>query len=166
VGALLANMDAEEIRNRLKANLIAVPHASGVNNHMGSLFMENNAALSIVMEELAKRGLFFVDSRTTPYSLGREVAAKAGVRFAERTLFIDHDRGYTAALANLTQPHRLKWQKGKPLLLIGHPHDDTIQALKEAQSRWHDEEVQVIPLSTFVSMPGEEEKKKTLVKYR
>jgi polysaccharide deacetylase 2 family uncharacterized protein YibQ len=165
-GALFTNMDAGEIRRRIEANLTAVPYASGVNNHMGSLFMENKAGLSIVMEELAKRGLFFVDSRTTPHSLGREAAAKAGVRFAERALFIDHDRGYAAAIANLTQPRRLEWKKGKPLLLIGHPHDETIEALREAQSHWHDEEVQVIPVSVFVSMPGAEEKKNAFVKYR
>jgi polysaccharide deacetylase 2 family uncharacterized protein YibQ len=165
-GALFTSMDAGEIRSQIEANLTAVPYASGVNNHMGSLFMENEAGLSVVMEELAKRGLFFVDSRTTPNSLGRQAAAMAGVRFTERAVFIDHHRGYTAALTNLTQPHRSDWEKGKPLLLIGHPHDETIRALREAQSHWREEEVQVIPVSAFISMPGGEEKKNALVKYR
>lgn len=165
-GALFTNMDAGEIRRQIETNLTAVPYASGVNNHMGSLFMENEAGLSVVMEELAKRNLFFVDSRTTPNSLGRQAAARAGVRFAERAVFIDHHRGYSAALANLTQPRRSDWEKGKPLLLIGHPHDETILALREAQSRWHEEEIQVIPISAFISLPGGEEKKNALVKYR
>ncbi len=165
-GALFTNMDAGEIRRQIETNLNAVPYSSGVNNHMGSLFMENEMGLSIVMEELAKRNLFFVDSRTTPNSLARQAAARAGVRFAERAVFIDHRRGYTAALANLTQPRRSDWKKGKPLLLIGHPHDETILALREAQYQWHEEEVQVIPISAFISLPCGEEKKNTLVKYR
>ncbi len=165
-GALFMNMNAGEIRRQIETDLARVPYASGVNNHMGSLFMENEAGLSVVMEELAKRGLFFVDSRTTPNTLGREQAAKAGVRFAERTVFIDRQRGYAAALANLTQPHRSAWEKGKPLLLIGHPHDETIRALREAQHRWHEEEVQVIPVSTFIGMPGGEKKQNALMKYR
>lgn len=166
VGALFTNMDAGEIRRHVEANLSAVPYASGVNNHMGSLFMENEAGLSVVMEELAKRGLFFVDSRTTPNSLGRQAAARAGVRFAERAVFIDHHRGYSAALANLTQPRRSDWEKGKPLLLVGHPHDETIRALREALPRWHEEEVQVIPISAFISIPGGEKKQNALMKYR
>jgi uncharacterized protein len=165
-GALFTRMDASEIRRQIEADLNAVPYASGVNNHMGSLFMENEAGLTIVMEELAKRDLFFVDSRTTPNSLGRKAAARAGVRFAERAIFIDHHRGYTAAFANLTHPHRSDWGKGKPLLLIGHPHDETIRALREAQSLWREEEVQVIPVSAFILTPGGEEKKNALVKYR
>jgi hypothetical protein len=165
-GALFTNMDAGEIRSHIEANLTAVPYASGVNNHMGSLFMENEAGLSIVMEELAKRGLFFVDSRTTPNTLGRETAARAGVRFAERTLFIDHLRGYTAALTNLTQQRWLDLEKGKPLLLIGHPHDETIRALREAQRRWHEDEVQVIPISVFISIPSGKKKQNALMKYR
>jgi len=165
-GALFTNMDAGEIRRQIEANLSAVPYATGVNNHMGSLFMENEAGLSVVMEELAKRGLFFVDSRTTPNTLGRETAARAGVRFAERSVFIDHHRGYTAALANLTQPRRLDWEKGTPLLLVGHPHDETIRALREAQHRWYEEEVQVIPISAFIRIPGGEKKQNALVKYR
>ncbi len=156
----------ERSAGRSKTNLTAVPYASGVNNHMGSLFMENEAGLSVVMEELAKRNLFFVDSRTTPDSLGRQAAARAGVRFAERAVFIDHHRGYSAALANLTQPHRSDWEKGRPLLLIGHPHDETIRALGEAQSHWHEGKIQVIPISAFISLPGGAEKKNALVKYR
>lgn len=164
-GALFTNMDAGEIRRRIKANLTAVPYASGVNNHMGSLFMENEMGLSVVMEELAKRGLFFVDSRTTPHTLGRKAAAKAGVRFAERTLFIDHHRDYRAALETLTQSRKQDWEEEKPLLLIGHPHDKTIRALREAQRSWQEKEIQVIPLSAFISVPGGEETKDTFVQY-
>ena len=165
-GALFTNMDAGEIRRQIEENLTAVPYACGVNNHMGSLFMENEAGLSVVMEELAKRNLFFVDSRTTSNSLGRQAAARAGVRFVERAVFIDHHRGYSAALANLTQPRRSDWEKGRPLLLIGHPHDETILALEEAQYHWHEGKIQVIPISAFISLPGEVEKKNALVKYR
>jgi polysaccharide deacetylase 2 family uncharacterized protein YibQ len=165
-GALFTNMDAGEIRRQIETHLTVVAYASGVNNHMGSLFMENEAALSVVMEELAKRDLFFVDSRTTPNSLGRQAATRAGVRFAERAVFIDHHRGYSAALTNLTQPRRPDGAKGKPLLLIGHPHDETILAIREAQAIWREEEMQVISISAFITRIAGEEKKNALVKYR
>ena len=165
-GALFTNMDAGEIRRRIAANLTAVPYASGVNNHMGSLFMENERGLSIVMEELAKRGLFFVDSRTTPRTLGRKAAARAGVRYAERTVFIDHHRGYEATVENLTHSRRSDGEKGKTLLLIGHPHDETIRALRKAQPRRPEEEMQMIPLSALIGRIGGKEKNNAFVKSR
>ena len=164
-GALLADMDAREIRRRIAANLAAVPHVSGVNNHMGSLFMEDEARLSVVMDELGKRGLFFVDSVTTPDSRGREAALRAGVRFAARTIFIDHAPGYAAALANLTRLPRQGWKKGEPLLLIGHPHPETVRALKQALPILREEGVRMIPVSAALKTGGGSEKKDLRGKY-
>jgi polysaccharide deacetylase 2 family uncharacterized protein YibQ len=152
-GALFTAMTDREIREQVAEDLAAVPHVVGVNNHMGSRFMEDEARLTIVMEELAKRGLFFVDSRTSPASRGREAAAKAGVRFASRAVFIDHARGYAAALSNLTHPPRGD-RRGRPLLMIGHPHRETVQALKEVLSGRHGEGPRVIPLAAYLETRG------------
>jgi polysaccharide deacetylase 2 family uncharacterized protein YibQ len=65
-GALMVDMDEKQIRRQLRENLAAVPYVSGVNNHMGSRFMGDEARLTTVMEELKKRDLYFVDSRTSP----------------------------------------------------------------------------------------------------
>jgi hypothetical protein len=165
-GTLFTHMNAAEIRGRIAEQLRAVPYAVGVNNHMGSLFMEREEGLAVVMDELAGRNLYFIDSRTTPNSLGRTTAARAGVRFAERAVFIDHDRGYRAALANLVHPHRRDWEKGKPLVLIGHPFADTIWALTSAQSQWEKARMEVIPPSRLVGLPDGKEQGKALARYR
>jgi polysaccharide deacetylase 2 family uncharacterized protein YibQ len=157
-GALLAHMNDEEIRRRIEADLAAVPYISGVNNHMGSRFMEDEAKLFVVMKELAKRGLFFVDSKTTPDSRGRATASRAGVRFLERAVFIDHPPGYATALENLLHPPRQEWEKLRPLLLIGHPFPETVRALKEASSLWLNEGVRIIPVSACFILPDGKEK--------
>jgi len=152
-GALFTDMSDGAIRKQIVRNLASVPHVSGVNNHMGSRFMEDEARVAVVMEELAKSGLFFVDSRTTPKSRGREAAAKAGIRYASRAVFIDHTRGYNHALENLTHlPRTGPDSKGtKPLLLIGHPYPETVRALRDALSVWSDAGVQVIPVSAYLA---------------
>jgi polysaccharide deacetylase 2 family uncharacterized protein YibQ len=83
-GALMVDMDERQIRKQVQENLAAVPYVSGVNNHMGSRFMGDEARLTMVMEELKKRGLYFVDSRTTPDSRGREAGGPAGGRGGPR----------------------------------------------------------------------------------
>lgn len=157
-GALFTHMSDEEIRRRIEADMTAVPYISGVNNHMGSRFMEDEAKLLVVMNVLAERNLFFVDSRTTPDSRGRAAAARAGVRFLERAVFIDHPPGYATALANLIDPPRQGWENQRPLLLIGHPFPGTVRALKEASSLWQNEGVQIIPVSACVNLLDGKEK--------
>jgi polysaccharide deacetylase 2 family uncharacterized protein YibQ len=151
-GALMAGMDEEEIRRRIRENLRAVPFVSGVNNHMGSRFMADEALLAIVMEELQKRDLFFVDSRTTADSRGRKSAGRAGVRFAARDLFIDHAPGYAAALENLTGSFRQGRSNGAPVVMIGHPHAQTVRAIRDALPVWQKEGVRVIPVSACLQI--------------
>jgi polysaccharide deacetylase 2 family uncharacterized protein YibQ len=165
-GALFVDMDEAAIVRQIEADLAAVPYVSGVNNHMGSRFMEDETRLAVVMQELAKRDLFFVDSLTTSHSRARSAAASAGVRFAARAVFIDHTPGYAAALANLTQPPRQGWEKGKPLLMIGHPHPETIRALRDAQSFWQEEGVRMISASAYLGTSGGKEKQDALTKNR
>ena len=154
-GALMVDMDEGQIRRQIRESLAAVPYVSGVNNHMGSRFMEDEARLMVVMEELKKRGLYFVDSRTTPDSRGRETANRAGVRFAARGRFIDHLPGYAEALKNLTVPIRREGN-GKPVLMIGHPHPETVRALRDALPRWQAEGVMLVGLPTFLKTSDEE----------
>jgi hypothetical protein len=154
-GALMVDMDEGQIRKQIRESLAAVPYVSGVNNHMGSRFMEDEAHLMVVMEELKKRGLYFVDSRTTPDTRGRETANRAGVRFAARGRFIDHLPGYAEALKNLTGPIRREGN-GKPVLMIGHPHPETVRALRDALPRWQAEGVRLVGLPTFLKTSDEE----------
>lgn len=158
-GALMADMGEGEIRRLIRENLAAVPFVSGVNNHMGSRFMEDGDRLAIVMEELRSRNLFFVDSMTTADSRGRESAGGAGVRFAARDVFIDHTPGYAAALEQLTGTSGQGHRNGTPLLMIGHPHAQTVQALRDALPVWHAQGVRLVPVSALLRIPRAMEKR-------
>jgi hypothetical protein len=150
-GALFTNMTAETIQRQLAAALAGVPHASGVTNHMGSRFMEDQAGMAIVMESLAGRGLFFVDSLTTPTSRGQEAAAKAGVRFAARSAFIDHLPHVGAVFERLTHLPQGEESGTAPLLLIGHPRTETIRALRAALPIWEEQGIGVISVAAFLA---------------
>jgi polysaccharide deacetylase 2 family uncharacterized protein YibQ len=152
-GTLTADMNAVEIRRRIREDLAKVPFVSGVNNHMGSRFMEDDARLAIVMEELRAKGLFFVDSMTTADSRGGESAERTGVRFAARDIFIDHVPGYTAARENLTGVFRQGRRNGLPVLMIGHPHMETVRAIRDVLPVWQTEGITVIPVSACLGVP-------------
>lgn len=163
-GMLMADMAAEDIRGQIRKALAAVPFVSGVNNHMGSRFMEDDALLAVVMEELRARGLFFVDSMTTDDSRGRESAARARVRFAARDVFIDYAPGYSVALESLTGAFRQGRNHGAPILMIGHPFRETVRAIQDVLPIWRKEGIKVIPVSAYLRISGGMEKQDHVVK--
>jgi polysaccharide deacetylase 2 family uncharacterized protein YibQ len=73
-GVLLEEMDEAKLLRQLSRDIEAVPYIKGVSNHMGSRLMEDPEKIKIVFSELKRRGLFFLDSRTTPQTVGLEVA--------------------------------------------------------------------------------------------
>lgn len=150
-GALFTWMSKEELRRQIDENIKAVPYIVGVNNHMGSKFMEDKGKLNLVFNKLDEEGLFFVDSLTTRNSKGRKLAEKTGLRFACRdTFFIDNIQDSTIIIRNFKNllKKRKQW---KTLLLIGHPYPCTISALKEVVPIIKAEGIRIVPVSDLIS---------------
>ena len=148
---LTTSMDENELRERTEAFLDRVPGAAGANNHMGSRFTQDLARLQVVFEVLKARGLFFVDSRTTPATVAREAAARTGIRFAERTVFLDNDPSEASIEARLAEAVQAARDRGCALA-IAHPRPETLFTL----TRWAravPRDVDVAPVSRLVQSP-------------
>jgi len=150
IGALFLWMNEEEIKTQIKKDIEAVPYISGVNNHMGSRFMENEDKLSIVLNQLNEEGLFFVDSLTTKHSKGKKLAKGMGLRFASRDIFIDNNQDFTIILQKFISPLK-KRNRWKTLLIICHPYPSTISALKDAVPKIKAEGINIVPVSDLTS---------------
>ena len=128
-GLLLSQSD-EEIQKRLEGFLREIPNAQGANNHMGSRFTEDSAKMETVLGFLKGKGLFFIDSKTTPNSVGSSKAREMGVETASRNVFIDNSQDVAAIKGQLEQLAALARRKGAAIGIC-HPHKTTIQALSE-----------------------------------
>ena len=128
--ALLTTLDAAELKRRLTKSLNSFSGYVGVNNHMGSRFTKDRAAMELVMAELARRHLFFLDSRTTPQSVGLSLAEQYGLRYVGRDVFLDNEIDVAKILAQLHQTEQVARRHGSAVA-IGHPHAATIEALKQ-----------------------------------
>jgi hypothetical protein len=71
---LLVSMDEAAIGERLEEFMRSLPKAVGANNHMGSEFTEHEDKMRVVLTALKGRGLFFVDSVTSPRTVGTRLA--------------------------------------------------------------------------------------------
>jgi polysaccharide deacetylase 2 family uncharacterized protein YibQ len=129
-GALLTNMSEKEIKRLLEEHLKRVPGARGVNNHMGSRFTESEDKMGILMKELKRRGLFYVDSRTTSRTVALEVAQRLGVPAAKRDVFLDNDLSQEAMTFQLQRLLTISRQSGRAIG-IAHPHPETVTFLRQ-----------------------------------
>ena len=119
----------EEIRRQTRAAIGTVPHAVGLNNHMGSRATEDEQVMQAVLEEVKRKKLFFVDSYTSSRSVALEVARAMKVRCAKREVFLDHVDDPQAIREALWKLADLAAQNGSAIG-IGHPHPNTLAALK------------------------------------
>jgi len=77
--AILVSLDDRDILKLVEKMLADIPGAVGANNHMGSKATENSRVMFQVLRVLRDAGFFWVDSRTTPYSVAEDIAKEKGV---------------------------------------------------------------------------------------
>lgn len=126
--ALTVGASEQDLRQRIDWGLSRFDGFVGINNHMGSRFTEDAAGMAVVMQELSKRGLLFLDSVTTPHSVAAREAALNHVPFVARQVFLDNEQSETAIAQQLAKTEAAARKHGFAIA-IGHPHDTTIQAL-------------------------------------
>jgi polysaccharide deacetylase 2 family uncharacterized protein YibQ len=148
-GTLLEEMDEERLLRQLSKDIEAVPYIKGVSNHMGSRLTEDPEKMKIILSELKRRGLFFLDSRTTPQTVGLQTAKSLGLKAMERTLFLDHSSNEGDVKKQIEQLIHLSLSKGKAIG-IGHPHPGTLKILKEMIPKIQEKGIDIVPLSTLM----------------
>ena len=148
-GRLLTTMGEEQLLTQLDKDLSAIPYVKGVNNHMGSKFTENSELMRIVLKDIGKRGLFFLDSRTTPHTVGFRVAQELGIKTGRRNVFLDNDRDVAKIKTQIAELVNLSKKNGDAIG-IGHPHPEMLQALQETIPSLRENGIEVVPVSMLL----------------
>jgi polysaccharide deacetylase 2 family uncharacterized protein YibQ len=149
MGRLLTTMGEKQLLAQLDKDLSAVPHAKGVNNHMGSKFTEDSELMRLVLGAIKSKGLFFLDSRTTPETIGFKVAREIGLKTGERNVFLDNERDVSKIRARISELIDLSRKNGGAIG-IGHPHPETYQAIREILPSLRENGVELVPVSSLL----------------
>jgi len=148
--ALLTSMSPDELIDQLNKSLDAVPLIKGVNNHMGSKMTTESTQMYQIFSVLKKRGLFFVDSRTTPESICKPSARLLQIPFAQRDVFLDHVQEPDFIRRQIKELIRIAEIHGTAVG-IAHPHEVTyevfLEELPELQKK-----VRLVPASSVVQI--------------
>lgn len=151
---LEVGLNPEEIRRRLVWGLNRFDGFVGINNHMGSRFTADNVGMRVVMEELRKRGLLWLDSVTTEKSVGADMAKRFSVPTVSRNVFIDNDGNVAAVKAQLVKAEAHARKHGIAIA-IGHPREATIEALAAWLPGLEARGVMLVPITAIVkAKPG------------
>lgn len=106
-----------------------VPHAIGINNHMGSRVTTHNPTVSVLCKVLTPTGLVILDSKTHQASVLYTAACKRSLPALQRHIFLDHKQDRASVVAQLEKARHMA--KERVVVVIGHPHAVTIQALRQ-----------------------------------
>lgn len=127
--AILVSLGPDELERRLAWAFERVPRATGFNNHMGSRATSDPGTMLKVLQEARRHGLSFVDSRTSPLTVGYSLAGQLGIPHAARDVFLDNDPSAAAILRRLAEAEHDARRRGHALA-IGHPYPTTLGVLE------------------------------------
>lgn len=148
--ALLSSVDFAEFDRRIDWNLTRFKGFVGINNHMGSSLTENPGLMVRLMVQLRKNGYLFLDSLTSPASVGKRAAIATGVPHIERDIFLDNERTITAILAQLDKTEKIARMRGYAIA-IGHPYPETMKALQFWSAKLDRQIFNLVPISQLVA---------------
>ncbi|OOG21037.1 hypothetical protein B1C78_16675 [Thioalkalivibrio denitrificans] len=155
-GGIKAGMDRDTMRTTFVTALESVPHARGVNNHMGSLLTAHVQHMEWFMAELATRGeLYFVDSRTTTQTVAQRAALAHELPATRRDVFLDtipDDEAYVEE--QWDRLLALARQRGHALA-IGHPYAATLSVLERRLAEMPETGVELVSVSEYLKRKKE-----------
>lgn len=130
-GGLTEVMSQQQLKYTLGHAINSVPHVKGINNHMGSLLTQMEEPMGWVMQELKRRQLYFIDSRTSALTVAEEEAKRQQIPHLRRDIFLDNVRQDTAIAIQFEKLLKKADQQGLAIG-IGHPYPETINFLERA----------------------------------
>ena len=146
---LLTSHESGELMRRLEWALTRFDGYVGINNHMGSRFTAWEPGMRLVLAELNKRGLLYLDSPTSSESKAGQVARKLSLPFASRDVFLDNDPTPDAVRQQIVELEEIAKRYGYAVG-IGHPHDATIEVLSEWLLHAEERGFVLVPISAIV----------------
>lgn len=149
------------IRNSFSANkaietmaeaLKTVPHAVGMNNHMGTGVTKNENLMRAILTEAKNRNMYFLDSKTIEGSVCERVANETETKFFSRNFFLEPPgySNYNRACEELLKAsdHAIKYGKA---IAIGHVgavgEDKTAKAIADTLQTIYNKGIEVVCLS-------------------
>lgn len=151
VNTIRCDMEEKKILLILKNDLDSVPDIIGVSNHQGSRATKDKRVMKIILGEIKKKKLFFLDSLTTPDSAARDIAGRTRLRFAERDVFLDlTDKKDLKEIESYVKRQiqklaRIALEQGSAIA-VGHDKAVTLRVIRNSIPELEAKGIKIVPL--------------------
>ncbi|MCI7766109.1 divergent polysaccharide deacetylase family protein [Helicobacter sp.] len=155
---LFSNDSKQIIQDRIQAIKKDFPNLTYINNHTGSKFTQDPNAMQNLLAVLNENKITFVDSKTTPktktalYYKNNPTASLnpcQNTPFLERNIFLDNELNISKITQNFIKAIETAKSKGYAIA-IGHPHKETILALKNASEYLQKSGVEAVYINELI----------------
>jgi hypothetical protein len=153
--ALYVSDSYARLSEAVEKNLARVPHAVGVNNHMGSLFTGDRLAMHQFLDLIRQRGMFFIDSGTSVESIGLREAREMGIKSARRHVFLDNAQNLKDICRRLQELVGVARDQGWAVG-IGHANAATVDALRRCRGMLR-ENAELVGIQELIDAVGDGE---------
>ena len=140
---LRINDSQDKIYKRISRIKQLFPKVHYINNHTGSKFTSDEIAVNRLVYTLKKLDIYFIDSRTTAQTKVPKVMKNYGLRYVARDVFLDHHMEKEYVKKQIKQAIKIAKKHGSAIA-IGHPHKNTLAALKESKALFKDVELVLV----------------------
>lgn len=154
--AITVGMSEDEIRSTIEGFLEQVPGVKAVNNHMGSQATADESVMRTVLQFLKGRGIQWVDSSTTPESMGPSIARSLGMPVIVNNMFLDWEISRQYIEDRLLAAAQRAQTRGYAVA-IGHVSGVFAQTLAEVLPAIVDSGVTLVTIDELVEYPTSED---------
>ena len=134
---LKTSYSQQKISERIRELKKLFPRVEYINNHTGSKFTSNEVAMNRLIIALKREKINFIDSRTTAETKAPKVMKNFGLNYVGRDVFLDHKMEKAYIKTQIRKAIKLAKAHGTAIA-IGHPHVNTILALRESKKLFKD----------------------------
>ncbi len=131
-GAITTRMNSTDVRKTFLGDLRDVPHATGINNHMGSKVTRNEKIMREVLTLAKQKHLIVLDSRTTDQTVIPKLARQLKVPYTERNVFLDNVNSQAYIEKQIQLLANIALQRGSAIGIghVGATGKNTARAIK------------------------------------
>ncbi len=147
------DLSKKEVRKRVIDAIESVPYAMGLNNHMGSLVVENEEIVRVIVEVAKERKLYIVDSATSPKSKFEEITEELDVPFIKRDVFLDDICSINQVKKQMHILARIAESRGTAVAIghVGTSGKVCSLGVTESMPEFKHKHIKVVPVSELLS---------------
>lgn len=125
-----SDMPKRKAKSLLNSYLNYLRIAVGVNTHMGSAATVDPELMRLILKEIKRRDLIFIDSKTNLDSIAYSMADQMGIKAGYNHGFVDSQKSKSQIKDKLKALVEMAKELNK-IIIIAHPRPNTIEVLKE-----------------------------------